>query len=70
MKYKRILLKLSGEALIGNKNFGIDSNKLENYSNEITVDCNENDIVIRRSKSKLLTIKTLNLVQVFKRWHI
>ena len=35
MKYKRILLKLSGEALIGNKNFGIDSNKLENYSNEI-----------------------------------
>ena len=35
MKYKRILLKLRGEALIGNKNFGIDSNKLENYSNEI-----------------------------------
>ena len=35
MKYKRILLKLSGEALIGNKNFGIDSNKLENYSHEI-----------------------------------
>ena len=35
MKYKRILLKLSGEALIGNKNFGIDSNKLKNYSNEI-----------------------------------
>ncbi len=35
MKYKRILLKLSGEALRGNKNFGIDSNKLENYSNEI-----------------------------------
>ena len=35
MKYKRILLKLRGEALIGNKNFGIDSNKLENYSHEI-----------------------------------
>ena len=35
MKYKRILLKLSGEALIGNKNFGIDSNKLKNYSSEI-----------------------------------
>ena len=35
MKYKRILLKLSGEALIGNKKFGIDSNKLENYSTEI-----------------------------------
>ena len=35
MKYKRILLKLSGEALIWNKKFGIDSNKLENYSSEI-----------------------------------
>ena len=35
MKYKRILLKLSGEALMGSKNFGIDFNKLENYSNEI-----------------------------------
>ena len=26
MKYKRILLKLSGEALMGDKNYGIDSN--------------------------------------------
>ena len=30
MKYKRILLKLSGEALMGDKNYGIDSNLLEN----------------------------------------
>ena len=32
-KYKRILLKLSGEALMGNKNFGLDSEVIvtENY---------------------------------------
>ena len=35
MKYKRILLKLSGEALMGDKNYGIDSNLLEKYSNQI-----------------------------------
>ena len=35
MKYKRILLKLSGEALMGEKNYGIDSNLLEKYSNQI-----------------------------------
>ena len=35
MKYKRILLKLSGEALMGEKNYGIDSKKLEQYAHEI-----------------------------------
>ena len=35
MKYSRILLKLSGEALMGDKGFGIDSILLEKYSNEI-----------------------------------
>jgi uridylate kinase len=35
MKYKRILLKLSGEALMGNKQFGIDNNRLAQYSREI-----------------------------------
>mgnify|MGYP000740077499 CR=1 FL=1 len=35
MKYKRILLKLSGEALMGNKNFGIDNEVLKLYANEI-----------------------------------
>ena len=35
MKYKRILLKLSGEALMGSKNFGIDETKLLEYANEI-----------------------------------
>jgi uridylate kinase len=35
MKYKRILLKLSGEALLGNKEFGIDSSVLAKYAREI-----------------------------------
>ena len=35
MKYKRILLKLSGEALMGNKQFGIDNDILMQYAKEI-----------------------------------
>ena len=35
MKYKRIILKLSGEALMGNKQFGIDNNRLMQYAEEI-----------------------------------
>ena len=35
MKYKRILLKLSGEALMGNQQFGIDAQRLEQYAEEI-----------------------------------
>lgn len=35
MKYKRILLKLSGEALMGSKQYGIDSKRLEQYTQEI-----------------------------------
>ena len=35
MKYKRILLKLSGEALMGTKNFGIDSEILQVYAQDI-----------------------------------
>src|SRR5690606_11432782 len=35
MKYKRILLKLSGEALMGENNYGIDSQKLKQYAVEI-----------------------------------
>ncbi len=35
MKYKRILLKLSGEALMGDKKFGIDSLRLQQYTDEI-----------------------------------
>jgi len=33
--YKRVLLKLSGEALIGEKGFGIDHNRLQAYAEEI-----------------------------------
>ncbi|MBN4070890.1 UMP kinase [Crocinitomix catalasitica] len=33
--YKRVLLKLSGEALMGNKGFGIDNNRLDEYAQEI-----------------------------------
>lgn len=35
MKYKRILLKLSGEALMGNLQYGIDTEQLKKYANEI-----------------------------------
>ena len=35
MKYKRILLKLSGEALIGEKKYGIDPKRLGDYAQEI-----------------------------------
>lgn len=35
MKYKRILLKLSGEALMGDKNYGIDPVRLQQYTQEI-----------------------------------
>jgi uridylate kinase len=35
MKYKRILLKLSGESLMGNKQFGIDNEVISQYAREI-----------------------------------
>ena len=35
VKYKRILLKLSGESLMGEKNFGISPDKLNHYAREI-----------------------------------
>lgn len=35
MKYKRILLKLSGESLMGDKEFGIDHKRLKEYAQEI-----------------------------------
>lgn len=36
-RFKRILLKLSGEALMGNQSFGIDSTVLQNVAAEISV---------------------------------
>lgn len=35
MKYKRVLLKLSGEALMGNRQYGIDPERLAEYADEI-----------------------------------
>jgi len=34
-RYRRILLKLSGEALMGNQQFGIDAERLEQYALEV-----------------------------------
>lgn len=39
MKYKRILLKLSGEALMGNQQYGIDPERLSLYALEINAAC-------------------------------
>ena len=35
MQYKRILLKLSGEALMGDRQYGIDPNRLAEYASDI-----------------------------------
>ena len=35
MKYRRVLLKLSGEALMGDKQFGIDNGRLAQYAGEV-----------------------------------
>jgi len=35
MKYKRILLKLSGESLMGGQQYGIDNNRLQEYADQI-----------------------------------
>jgi len=35
MKYNRILLKLSGEALMGSRQYGIDPGRLSEYAQDI-----------------------------------
>ena len=35
IKYKRILLKLSGESLMGEKQYGIDEKRLNEYAEQI-----------------------------------
>ena len=35
MKYKRVLVKVSGEALMGNQKYGIDPERLDQYALEI-----------------------------------
>lgn len=39
MRYKRILLKLSGESLMGDKQFGIDNNRISSYAKQIKEIC-------------------------------
>ena len=34
-KFKRILLKLSGESLMGQQNYGIDPQRLSDYAQQI-----------------------------------
>ncbi|ASB49274.1 UMP kinase [Alkalitalea saponilacus] len=36
MQFKRILLKLSGESLMGEQGYGIDANRLNDYAEQIT----------------------------------
>ncbi|HSW67453.1 MAG TPA: hypothetical protein VLH16_02635, partial [Bacteroidales bacterium] len=35
MKYRRILLKMSGESLAGTQRYGLDAGQLEKYAGEI-----------------------------------
>ena len=35
MQYKRILLKLSGEALMGDQQYGIDPKRIAEYAEDI-----------------------------------
>lgn len=39
LKYKRVLLKLSGEALMGDQNYGIDENRLRIYAADVKEAC-------------------------------
>ena len=41
VKYKRILLKLSGESLMGDQNYGIDTNRINDYAEQITAIVNQ-----------------------------
>jgi len=42
MKYRRVLLKLSGESLMGSKDYGIDPDRLSDFANEIKSVTTEN----------------------------
>ena len=35
IKYRRVLLKLSGESLMGDQGFGIDSKMLQHYAEQV-----------------------------------
>lgn len=46
MAYKRVLLKLSGEALMGNQQYGIDPDRLNDYADEIAAAAQKAQIAI------------------------
>lgn len=46
MKYTKVLLKLSGEALMGNQQYGIDSKRLNDYAEEIAIASRQTQIAI------------------------
>ena len=48
MAYKRILLKLSGEALMGDRQHGIDPKRLADYAHEIKKYCRDSFILYRK----------------------
>ena len=46
MKYRRVLLKLSGEALMGEQQYGIDPERLNDYAEEIAEAAKQAQIAI------------------------
>ena len=52
-QYKRILLKLSGESLMGGKSYGIDETRLSEYAAQIKEIADMQDISQGTVKSRL-----------------
>ena len=47
-KYKRVLLKLSGEALVGNKKYGIDDTIIKEFASQVSQ--------IQKQKTELIIV--------------
>ena len=61
MQYKRVLLKLSGEALMGDRQYGIDPKRLKEYAKEIkevTDKGIEQAVLLQKQFPKSLVIST------------
>ena len=67
LKYKRILLKLSGEALLGKQEFGIDQSPLEMIANEVKEEkpISEDDSLIEDDETKNRWIWILASIFIF-----
>ena len=57
-KYKRVLLKLSGESLMGEKQYGIDEKRLAEYAAQIK----EIHELVKNRKSILYWLKTVMFI--------